>query len=112
MPHNPAASAAANRAAALARVGGRRRRNWLPYVLALPIVAYEAIFILYPIGQGIASSFTRTDVGRPVTFIGLANYQRMLTDPSFWLVLLHTLIYMVCVIGMSIGAGLLAALLF
>ena len=71
-----------------------RQRNWLPYVLALPIVAYETVFILYPIIQGIASSFTRTDVGRPVTFVGLANYQRMLTDPSFWMVVLHTLVYM------------------
>src|ERR1700731_1416614 len=66
------------------------RRNWLPYLLALPILAYEAVFILYPIGQGMASSFTRTDVGRPVTFVGLANYQRMLTDPAFWGVISHT----------------------
>jgi multiple sugar transport system permease protein len=90
----------------------RGRHNWLPYMLALPIVAYEVVFILYPIGQGIASSFTRTDVGRPVTFVGLANYQRMLTDPSFWVVVLHTLSYMLGVIGISIGAGLLSALLF
>ena len=78
----------ANSAAVLAPVNAstiRRhgRRNWLPYMLALPILAYEAVFILYPIAQGIASSFTRTDVGRPVTFVGLANYQRMLTDPAF-----------------------------
>src|SRR6266542_1465946 len=111
MLQSPVASAAASRAATLS-ARPSRRRNWLPYLLALPIVAYETLFILYPIGQGVASSFTRTDVGRPVTFVGLANYQRMLTEPSFWLVLLHTLIYMVCVIGMSIGAGLLAALLF
>lgn len=111
MLRTPVAGAAASRPAALAAASGRRR-NWLPYILALPIVAYEAVFILYPIGQGIASSFTRTDVGRPVTFIGLANYQRMLADPSFWLVVLHTLVYMVAVIGASIGAGLLAALLF
>src|SRR5438132_1016462 len=89
-----------------------RRRNWLPYLLALPILAYEAVFILYPIAQGIASSFTRTDVGRPVTFVGLSNYQRMLTDPSFWVVMLHTLVYMLAVIGVSIGAGLISALLF
>ena len=50
--------------------------------LALPILAYEAVFILYPIGQGMASSFTRTDVGRPVTFVGLAT-TRMLSDPGF-----------------------------
>jgi multiple sugar transport system permease protein len=89
-----------------------RRRNLLPYLLAGPILAYEVIFILYPIGQGIASSFTRTDVGRPVTFVGTANYQRMLTDPAFWIVVVHTLVYMLGVIGVSIGAGLLSALLF
>jgi len=112
MLQSPVAGAAASRPAALATARSRPRRNWLPYILALPIVAYETLFILYPIGQGIASSFTRTDVGRPVTFVGLANYQRMLTDPSFWMVVLHTLVYMVGVIGASIGAGLLAALLF
>jgi multiple sugar transport system permease protein len=89
-----------------------RRRNWLPYLLAGPILAYEVVFILYPIAQGIASSFTRTDVGRPVTIVGAANYQRMLTDPAFWVVILHTLVYMFGVIGVSIGAGLLSALLF
>jgi multiple sugar transport system permease protein len=88
------------------------RRNWLPYALAVPILAYEIVFILYPITQGIASSFTRTDVGRPVTFVGVANYQRMLTDPSFWIVVVHTLVYMLCVIGVSIGGGLASALLF
>jgi multiple sugar transport system permease protein len=90
----------------------RGRSNWLPYLLALPILAYETIFILLPIAQGMASSFTRTDVGRPVTFIGIANYQRMLGDPAFWIVVLHTLVYMLGVIGFSIGAGLLSALLF
>jgi multiple sugar transport system permease protein len=93
-------------------VSVRRRRNWLPYLMAGPILAYEVVFILYPIGQGVASSFTRTDVGRPVTFIGAANYQRMLTDPAFWTVVLHTLVYMLAVIGVSIGAGLASALVF
>jgi multiple sugar transport system permease protein len=95
-----------------APVGRRGRRDWLPYLLAVPILAYETVFILYPIAQGMGSSFTRTDVGRPVTFVGLANYQRMLTDPAFWLVILHTLVYMLGVIVLSIGAGLLSALLF
>src|SRR5438874_9207300 len=105
-------TAIASRTEALSPLGRHRRRNWLPYLLAVPILAYEGVFILYPIGQGIASSFTRTDVGRPVTFVGLSNYQRMLTDPSFWVVMLHTLVYMVAVIGVSIGAGLASALLF
>src|SRR5258708_24999936 len=104
----------ANSTAVLAPVGtssrvvGHRQRKWLPYLLALPILAYEAVFILYPIGQGIASSFTRTDVGRPVTFVGLANYQRMFTDLGFWVVVLHTLVYMAGGIGRSFGPGVAA----
>jgi len=86
--------------------------NLLPYMLAGPILAYEVVFLLYPIAQGIASSFTKVDLGHPSIFIGFSNYQRMLTDPAFWLVVFHTVLYMACVIVVAIGAGLGAALLF
>lgn len=99
-----------SRAALPARA--RPKLNLLPYLLAGPILAYEFVFLLYPIAQGVASSFTKVDLGRPAVFIGFANYQRMLTDPAFWLVVLHTVLYMVCVIVVAIGAGLGAALLF
>ena len=34
------------------------RRDLFPYMLALPIIIYEGIFILFPILQQIGSSFT------------------------------------------------------
>ncbi len=90
----------------------RRRPTFLPYLLALPILAYEAIFILYPISQGIYASFTKQSaIGRPATWIGLANYRRMLQDEAFWSVMAHTLVYMVAVIAVAIGFGLGSALI-
>ena len=82
----------------------------LPYLLALPVLAYETLFILYPIAQEVLSSFTRTRIGEgePV-WVGLANYQRMLTSTAFWEALLTTVVYGVLVIVGSIVAGLMVA---
>ena len=96
--------------------GVRRRPRWrrfsyLPYLLALPILAYEAVFILYPIYQGIDSSFTKQTTGKPATWVGLDNYRRLLHDGNFWHSVLQTIIYMVAVIIVAIGFGLGSALL-
>src|SRR5262249_22668167 len=102
-----------------ASVGGKaqasgltRRRDLLPYMLALPIVIYEAIFILVPIVQQIASSFS-TDIigGGPVRWVGLDNYDRLLQDDNFWNAMRVTLTFMTATVIVSVGAGLLTALL-
>jgi multiple sugar transport system permease protein len=92
----------------------RRRRNWLPYALALPIVLYEVALIVYPIVQGVYGSFQQIELAAnsPPTWVGLANYQRMFSDPDFWMVMKTTLIFTVLVIVVAIGAGLVTALLF
>lgn len=92
------------------RGAARRQPTALPYGLVLPIIAYEALFIFFPILKGIGSSFTKGDVGGPSTWVGLANYQRMLTDATFWEMLRSTFIYVVAVVGIAVGAGLGSAL--
>lgn len=90
----------------------RRRVNWLPYALAIPLLIYEAIFILYPIYEGIRASFTKqAAVGRPSTWVGLDNYRRMLSDEGFWSVMATTLIYMLLVVVVAVGFGLGSAML-
>jgi multiple sugar transport system permease protein len=95
-------------------VQGRRPRwrpSWLPYTLALPILAYEFVFLLYPIYQGIRSSFTKqAAVGRPAEWVGLDNYSRMLRDDNFWEVVTNTMVYMIAVIVVAIGFALGSAL--
>jgi multiple sugar transport system permease protein len=92
---------------------GSRRRRWslLPYLLALPILAYEGVFLLYPIYKGLQASFTKqTALGKPAEWVGLEQYGRMLHDESFWSVMGNTLVYMIAVIVVAIGFGLGSAL--
>jgi multiple sugar transport system permease protein len=88
----------------------RIRPALLPYLLALPILAYEGVFILYPIYDGIKSSFYRGRVGRPAKWVGLENYERMIHDGAFWHAIWTTLLYMVAVVFVAIAFGLGSAL--
>ncbi len=89
-----------------------QRRDWLPYLLALPIVIYEAIFILIPIIQQFGSSFTSDVIGiGTVKWVGLANYERMFRDRKFGNSMRVTLIFMIATVVVAVGAGLVSALL-
>ncbi len=92
----------------------QRRTHFLPYLLALPIILYETIFLVSPIAQGIYGSFTNIQLAsnRPTIWVGLANYARMFADAEFWSSLRVTATFTVLVIVVALGAGLLTALLF
>jgi len=91
---------------------GSRQRDWLPYMLALPIIIYEGIFILIPIIQQFGSSFTSDIIGfGAAKGVGLANYERMLNDKFFWNSLRVTLVFMVATVIVAVGAGVIAAVL-
>jgi multiple sugar transport system permease protein len=93
---------------------GRQRRDrgwwWLPYAIALPILGYEGIFIIYPIFKGIGTSFKSQQLGSAGTF-SFSNYTRMVHDPIFWQVLRTTLeftaVVVVLVLVVGLGVGLL-----
>ncbi|MCA9324864.1 sugar ABC transporter permease, partial [Candidatus Saccharibacteria bacterium] len=90
----------------------RNRRDFLPYMLALPIILYETIFILVPIVQQFGSSFTSDVLGiGTVKWVGLANYDRMLHDKNFWNSMRVTFMFMGATVVLSVGIGLLSALL-
>ena len=91
-----------------------RRLHILPYALVLPIVIFECMMIVYPIAQGVYGSFTRIELAsnRPIVWVGLANYARMLQDPEFYKMMRTTLIFTALVILVALGSGLFTALLF
>ena len=96
--------------------GGRRALDGsaaTPYLLAAPVLLYVAVLILYPIGQGINTSFTRTELLSPLppTWVGLANYRRLVHDPAFWRALGVTLIYTFLVVTATVVTSVLTALL-
>lgn len=97
------------------RAGDRRPTGpaVTPYLLALPVLLYIGVLILYPIGQGLYTSFTRTELLSPLPprWVGLANYQRLLRDPGFWQALRVTLVYTFLVVSATVVTSVLTALL-
>jgi multiple sugar transport system permease protein len=64
-------------------------------LLILPAMIVIVFVIVYPLTNAIYTSFFRyflTD-GLGMNFIGLQNYQRMLSSPEFWKAFLHTIEY-------------------
>ena len=84
-----------------------------PYLLALPVLLYITVLILYPIGQGILTSFTRTELlsAAPPVWIGLANYRRLVHDPGFWRALWVTCLYTALVVTATVVTSVGTALL-
>jgi len=91
----------------------RWRREALPYILIAPVVIYVGAILLYPIAQGIVTSFTSAELlgTLPPRWVGLANYARLLGDAGFWRALRVTLVYTVLVVTTVMGVALLVALL-
>lgn len=90
----------------------RRRRTGL--WLVAPALLVLLGVLAYPIGASLILGFQdATIAGGGVTseWIGLANYQRMLSDPTFGIALRNslyfTLVEVVAVVGISLGVAML-----
>jgi multiple sugar transport system permease protein len=74
---------------AVSRLHASRRRAGIAF--ALPVIVLELAFLAIPIVQAFYYSFTSWD-GLTSTWIGLANYQRLFADSTFWRVVLNNLL--------------------
>jgi putative aldouronate transport system permease protein len=59
--------------------------------MMLPVIGYFLLFTYYPLVRGFILSFQKFRVFGSRPFIGLQNYKTVLTDPSFWQMLVNTL---------------------
>lgn len=92
----------------------RRRRTlspdgpW-PWVFVLPLLLGVALFYLWPIVKTFSLSFTTVGVFGGSSFVGLANYAQLFSDPQIPRSILNTAIYTVIVLlGIPIAMGLAA----
>jgi multiple sugar transport system permease protein len=77
-----------------------------PWILTL------AVFWAYPLGRSLYLSFTRYNtLSNRTTWVGLANYERMLGDDIFWTALSNTMIFVVGTIPFTTIAALALAVL-
>ncbi|WP_246706499.1 MULTISPECIES: carbohydrate ABC transporter permease [Rhizobium] len=77
-------------------------------LLLLPSLILMFVVIGYPIIQGFWYSFTNGSLLKAGKFVGLRNYGKLLTDPSFWHALRFSLYFAVAnIVGCySLGLGL------
>ncbi|MGX7727968.1 carbohydrate ABC transporter permease [Rhodococcus sp. 2H158] len=91
----------------------RRRERVLFALFALPNLALIVVFAYWPVAGNAYLSLTRWDMIAPQPlFVGFDNYAALFTDPAFLRVLRLTGIWVVSVVGISLGGGLALALLF
>ncbi len=88
------------------------QRYLVAYLFILPVVLLYVIFVLRPTVQTFWLAFYKWNgISADREWIGLANFQRLLTDPIFWQALQHTVIWAVIVVAFNLIVGLVAAAL-
>ncbi|MFC4402506.1 carbohydrate ABC transporter permease [Gracilibacillus xinjiangensis] len=91
----------------------KRKFNFWPYLLISPASLIVAFVVFYPIIEAIFMSFQNYDLRRPdkITFVGLENYIAMFNDPTFWVAVKNTLIWVIFGVGLQFFFGFILALL-
>jgi sn-glycerol 3-phosphate transport system permease protein len=88
------------------------RNRWLPYLLVLPQIAVTAVFFFWPAFESLRLSFFKTSpFGDRVFFVGLENFQKLLTSPEYYVSIVNSFVFAFGVTVLGVGAGLFVAAL-
>jgi multiple sugar transport system permease protein len=97
------------RASLGARLG--QSRGLLGFLFMLPAAVLLLLFLTYPLGLGVWLSFTDTQIGRDGVFVGLENYDLLISDSVFRLAVFNTILYTVAASIIKFVLGLWLALI-
>jgi multiple sugar transport system permease protein len=86
-------------------------RHFLGVLFMVPAAALLLLFLTYPLGLGVYLGFTDAKVGRPGEWIGIENYQFLVTDSVFRLSVWNTFLYTFIASAAKFVLGLWLALL-
>jgi multiple sugar transport system permease protein len=88
--------------------------DWKPFLIfvcMLPAAGLLLTFLTYPLGLGIWLAFTDTTIGRSGQWIGLENFEFLISDRLFWQAVFYSVFYTsVATVG-KFALGLWLALL-
>ncbi|MDQ0844986.1 N,N'-diacetylchitobiose transport system permease protein [Streptomyces sp. V1I6] len=94
----------------------RKKGELLPYLLILPALVAVAAVYAFPLAKTVIMSFQ--DMGRKELWtgesppwVGFEQFTNILGDGEFWSVTGRTVVFMVVCVGLTMGIGLLLALL-
>jgi len=89
---------------------GIRYLGWVSFFLSPSLIGLT-VFTLIPILSSLGLTLTEWDLLTPPKFVGLANFDRLCHDPSFWEALAHTLTFIIGYIPLVMVLALGVALL-
>jgi len=91
----------------------RRRldQDRIAYVFIAPFYILFLYFILMPIVEVMNYSFTDFNLFNGMNYVGLKNYEKLLTDEIFLISIKNTMVYTICTIVPTMILGLLTAIL-
>jgi multiple sugar transport system permease protein len=87
----------------------QRRATLTALIFILPFFILFTIFTVYPIIQGLWVSVNKWSLMGRQSFVGLANFQKMLKDSKFWASLKHTCIFVVFAAPLIVVISLILA---
>ncbi|MDJ0660836.1 MAG: sugar ABC transporter permease [Crocosphaera sp.] len=87
--------------------------NIAPYLFLFPALFLLLVTVFIPAIQAFSLSFTEYsyDITQPPEWVGLKNFQRLLSDSVFWLTLTNTILYLIGVVPLLVILPLLLAIL-
>ncbi|WP_019240836.1 MULTISPECIES: carbohydrate ABC transporter permease [Bacillus] len=86
----------------------RFKENFTGYLFILPQLLLFAIFIVYPIFEGIRLSLFKISYS-DATFVGLDNYIRLFNDEVFVKSTINTVIFVICIVALTVIFALFVA---
>ena len=90
----------------------RKGDLWIAFLFLVPSIVIFTIFVFYPLVYNFYLSTTSWNFLSPTKrFVGLDNYQELLTDSRFWDVAGNTLWFATAHVGFSVVIGLGLALI-
>ena len=88
------------------------RHKTLPYLLVFPQLLITALFFLWPAGQAVYQSvFIPDPFGLSTQFVGLGNFEFLLSDPYYLESFRTTAVFSLSVTVLSMGLALLFAVM-
>lgn len=96
-------------------IGAKPLKGSQGKIAALFLLPYLAVFFVFRLGPSIAGiviSFCKWDLAGSLSFIGLDNFKRMITDSNFHVSIINTLIFFVLTLPPLIILSLLLAAFF
>ncbi|MGK6314144.1 carbohydrate ABC transporter permease [Neorhizobium sp. DT-125] len=84
--------------------------RWLPLLLVAPLMSLIVLFFYVPVFQAFYwSFFLEQPFGGGSQFVGLQNFERVLSDPEFWMSGWRTIVFMMTASSLAVVVPLMLA---